>query len=154
MALHPLPPDAIDAALAEAERQRTLGNGLLVESICLDVLDVDETHTRAVSLLVRTVAERRDSVRLRVATGRVETWVAALDDPYERALLTGMLAEQRALAAVSERVPGFVVRDWFAKAQRHYEEALEVRSTTEALLRRNAVVRILAENADLKPVDR
>ncbi len=135
----------VEAALHEARRQLASGDGLLAQSVCLDVLAVSPGHVEAVVVLVEAIAESYGS--LAVGAGRPEAYLAQVPDGRERARLEGILAYRRAVAMLDEEVPHFVVRDWLMRARDRLlaadGERLDVR------LRLRAVQRLLESNPQL-----
>jgi hypothetical protein len=56
--LKPLSKDAVDAALAKAERYRFLSEPGQAESICLDVLQLEPANQRAQIMLVLALSDQ------------------------------------------------------------------------------------------------
>ena len=67
--LKPLSRDAVDAALAKAERYRFLNEPGEAESICLDVLAVDATNQAALVTLLLALTDQFGACRRRAPAG-------------------------------------------------------------------------------------
>jgi hypothetical protein len=150
--LKPLSKDAVDAALAKAERYRFLSEPGQAESICLDVLDVDPTNRRAQIMLVLALS---DQVAEQPGAGpRAEQAAAALEDEYDRLYYTGIVAERRARGHLHRggvELQG--AYEWLMDALECFERASERRppGNDEAILRWNACVRLLRQYPGLHP---
>lgn len=116
-------PGEADPDLALAARALALGDGLLCQSVCLDLIDRSPAHAAAAtSLLVQAVAaapagETLPGVEPATLLGRVEA-------PAERAFLEGLLAYRRARSLREEGVPDFVQRGWLERSRDHLDRAV------------------------------
>ena len=143
--LKPLSPDALPAAVGKAERYRLLGEPEQAESICLDILAVDEEHQPALAMLILALT---DQVRQRPgAHSQALDLVPRLISAYERAYYSGLICERRAIAQFEHTDSGATIaaREWLHDALEHYAEAERLRPTgnDDAILRWNACVRLL-----------
>ena len=147
--LKPLHRDAIDPALAKAERYRLLNEPEEAESICLDVLDVDPDNQEARIALLLSLTDQfgGDSH----AYNRAREVVASLSSEYDRAYYAGITAERRAKAQFARHGAG--TYDWLIEAMQSYARAEELRpaGNDDALLRWNACVRFLTRYQQLRP---
>jgi hypothetical protein len=146
--------EAIAAALEKAEQYRLLNEPRLAESICLDVLEVDAHHPRALTclLLARTDQFTEEG------GARVEDARAALErlaGEYERLYYAGIICERWARALLAGNRPGRgpAVYDWFRQAMDWYEKAERLRPAghDEPLLRWNTCARTIMRHADVRP---
>jgi hypothetical protein len=151
-ALKPLHRDAVDSALAKAERYRLLNEPSEAESICLDVLELqpDNQPARIALLLALTdqFGEEGDVHQ------RAHDALAHVRGEYDRAYYAGIVAERRAKAQFARHSsPTVGVYDWLLEAMHNYEraEALRPAGNDDAVLRWNACVRFLAHHPHLRP---
>jgi hypothetical protein len=151
--LKALSADAVDAALAKAERYRLLNEPGEAESICLDVLLVDATNQPAHIILLLALTDQFGDVP--GAHARARELVSGLHSEYDRAYYAGIVAERRAKAQLARGGAGASVGayDWLAEAMRHFEQAEAVRphGNDDARLRWNACARFLDRHPHLRP---
>jgi hypothetical protein len=151
--LKPLSKDAIQPALAKAERYRLLNEPGEAESICLDVLEIDPANQPAQVALILALTDQFGTDA--GAYGRARALVPALSGAYERTYYAGIVAERRAKAQYASTGHAAVhgVHDWLLEAMAHFEEAERLRpaGNDDALLRWNACARLIMENPRLEP---
>jgi len=151
--LKPLSPDAVEAALAKAERYRFLNEPGEAESICLDILAIDATNQAANVLLLLALTDQFAEVPS--AHHRARQVLSSLHGEYERAYYAGIIAERRAKAQLVRSGAGASVGayDWLAEAMRHFEQAESIRpaANDDARLRWNACARFLDRHPHLRP---
>jgi hypothetical protein len=151
--LKPLSQDAVEAALAKAERYRFLNEPSEAESICLDILKIDPNNQHAHITLLLALTDQFADVP--AAHHRAKDTLAALQSEYDRAYYAGLIAERRAKAQVARGGPGSSVGtyDWIVEAMHHFERAEELRphGNDDALLRWNACARFLDRHPYLRP---
>ena len=94
--LKPLSKDAIESALAKAERYRLLNEPDEAESICLDVLDVDPDNQAATVMLLLALSDQFGEAS--GAALRAQELARGLQNEYERWYYSGLVAERRARA--------------------------------------------------------
>src|SRR5262245_12437191 len=114
--LKTLHPDAVPRALAKAERYRLLNEPNQAESICRDVLAVDDANQEALTMLLLALTEQfGDDPKSFTEAARV---AGQLRDDYDRAYYTGIVWERRANAHLQPDgpVPGGRVYDWLPVA--------------------------------------
>ena len=147
--LKPLHKDAIDIALAKAERYRLLNEPGEAESICLDILEIDPANDAARLALLLALSDQ--FVEDPQAYSRARGVLAGLAGDYERAYYGGLIAERRAKAQVLRHGGG--AYDWLMDAMTCYEraEALRPAGNDDARLRWNACVRFLERHPQLRP---
>ncbi|MDB4967341.1 MAG: hypothetical protein JWN44_3030 [Myxococcales bacterium] len=137
---------AIPAALAKAEKYRLLNEPEQAESICRDVLAVDERNQPALVTLVLSLTDQfRASSN--TAVREAETALAAVEGAYERLYYAGIIRERWAKALLVSGDPGHQAYDWMHDAMRLYEQAdpLEPAGSDDAILRWNSCARVIAK---------
>jgi hypothetical protein len=146
--------ESVPAALAKAERYRIINDPSSAESICRDVLLVDQANQEAlVTLLLAITDQFADAPAEGVR--RAQELLPRLSDEYRRAYYAGIVAERCAKAHLRRGAMGSGERayHWFREAMGWYEraEALRPAGNDEALLRWNTCARILARDEHVRP---
>lgn len=148
--LKPLSKDAVESALAKAERYRLLNEPGEAESICLDVLEVDPGNQHAqIALLLALSDQFADGSG---AAARAQQIASELTGEYDRAYYSGLVAERRAKAHLHHGgVAARAAYEWLLDALEHFERAERIRphGNDDAILRWNACVRVLRQNPTL-----
>jgi hypothetical protein len=151
--LKPLSRDAVDAALAKAERYRLLNEPHEAESICLDVLTIDATNQAALITLLLALTDQFAEVP--AAHQRARETLSSLHSEYDKAYYAGIISERRAKAQLARGGAGSSVGayDWLTEAMRDFERAQSLRppGNDDALLRWNACARFLDRHPQLRP---
>ena len=151
--LKPLSRDAVDAALAKAERYRFLNEPSEAESICLDILAVDGSNQAALIILLLALTDQFGESA--DAHERARDTLALLESEYDKAYYAGIIAERRAKAQLARAGAGSSagVYDWIAEAMRYFERAewLRPSGNDDARLRWNACARFLDRHPRLRP---
>ena len=144
--------DALEAALAKAERYRLLNEAREAESICRDVLAVEPGFQEAKILLVLALSDQFIH-RLADTWAEAQAIVATLPDPYARAYYDGLLHERRAKAQLKSGRVGARQGAYhdFRHAMTLFESAAAVAPAGDdgALLRWNTCARILNGSPDI-----
>ncbi len=144
--------ESIPEALAKIERYRLLNESWLAESICLDILRLEEDHQEALVALLLT---RTDQFSQGVRASTAREVLPKLNDPYSRAYYSGLICEREASATLRRATPfaGFEAFESLQEAMRWYEkaEALRPRGNDDAILRWNTCVRMLQRDSSLRP---
>lgn len=149
MELKPITREGIPAALQKAERYRLLNDSSAAESICLDVLEVEQENQHALVTLLLSITDQfpddtGDAVK------RARDVLPKLKDDYKRAYYSGIIGERKAKALLRRGGLGVadVAHDWFRDAMRWYEKAEAIRppGNDEAILRWNTCARMLGRN--------
>jgi hypothetical protein len=150
--LKALSEDAVDSALAKAERYRFLNEPGEAESICLDILQVDPSNQHATITLLLALTDQFG--QMPDAHSRARELLTHLSTDYDRAYYAGIIAERRAKAQLARGGAGSGVGtyDWIAEAMRHFEEADAMRpaGNDDARLRWNACARFLDRHPQLR----
>jgi hypothetical protein len=150
--LKPLSKDAVESALAKAERYRLLNEPDEAESICLDVLEVDPQNQAAQVMLLLALSDQCGEAS--GAGPRAQQLAAGLQNDYERWYYSGLVAERRARAYLNRGGVATVgVYDWLMEALDCFERAESVRppGNDDAILRWNTCVRVLQRHPELRP---
>src|SRR5437763_8846412 len=141
--------EAIPAAMQKAIRYRLLNEPAEAESICLDVLEVDPENQEAIITLLLALTDRFTK-GYGVSDTQIKQLLARIRDEYERAYYSGIFAERRAKAKLSQHTPGcrFQAYDLFREAMDWVEKAEAIRPSgnDDALLRWNTCARIIGRN--------
>ena len=147
--IKPIAAGDVEAALALAERCRATREPDVAESICLDVLEVEPGHQRAVVLLLLARTDQLES-GLPHGVARAREALAWLDGDYDRAYYGGIICERQARAVLAHRGKrsGFVSYDWFQLAMEHYDDAAGLDpARPEPRLRHNGCMRAIERHA-------
>ena len=151
--LKPISFNSIDGALAKAERYRLLNEPSEAESICRDILEIDQGNRQArISLILALTDEIPEEAS---SFSRAMEAISHLETAYDRAYYSGIAWERRAKALFSSRGQGSsgYVYDWIVAALQFFEEAERLRpaGNDSSILRWNACVRFLERHKDLAP---
>ena len=92
--LKPLSVQAVEGAIAKAERYRLLNEPAEAESICLDILEIDADNQSALRILTLALTDQIGGVHdaFQDALGAA----GRLSDSYERVYYSGIAWERRA----------------------------------------------------------
>ena len=144
--------EAIPRALEKAEIYRLLNDPQNAESICRDILRVDDSHQGALISLVLALTDQF-AKNLRVAVHHAQEVLPRITDDYVRQYYEGVICERWAKAQHERAAPGYVIYDWFMQAIEHFESAekLSPKDNDDAILRYNACMRIMKRNEQIKP---
>lgn len=141
--LKPIAKDSIPRALSKAERYRLLNEPFQAESICRDILAIDESNQEAMVCLILSITDM-------FATGESELDHAAplvqrLSNTFERMYYEGVMQERWARALVGAGYPPESADRWFQMAMRAFEDAQQHAppGNNDAILRWNACVRMM-----------
>jgi hypothetical protein len=150
--LKPISKESIPTALEKAERYRLLGEPLLAESICLDILESDPENNRAIVFLILAITDQF-STSSDADPNRAKQLIPRLTDEYERHYYGGIISERNGKATLQKRKSyGNVVYELLTDAMEHYEKAELIRpaGNDDAILRWNTCARLIA-NERLEP---
>jgi hypothetical protein len=149
--LKPLSADAIESALAKAERYRLLNEPGEAESICLDVLAIAPGNQQAQIALLLALSDQFEDAS--GAAARAQQLAGGLEGEYERLYYRGLIAERRAKAHIQRGAAGSGAYEWLIDALDCFEGAERVRpaGNDDAILRWNACVRLLQRHPHLRP---
>jgi len=148
-----LSPEAVDRALAKAERYRLLNEPAEAESICLDALNVDSDNQELLATLLLAITDQFAEETARVSDALATA--SQLRDEYERFYYTGILHERHAKAVLHHHTPraGARAYDLLQDAMQCFERAEAIRppNNDDALLRWNACARLIMRDRQLVP---
>jgi len=148
----PISREGLDAALAKAERYRLLNEPGEAESISLDILAVDATNQRALTILLLAITDLF-ARELGANVARAKAVVPRLDGEYAQAYYTGIIAERRAKAIFQRggMGSGHMAYEGLRDAMRHYETAERLRQPgyDDPILRWNACARLIDARPEL-----
>jgi hypothetical protein len=150
MELKPITREGIPNALQKAERYRLLNESSAAESICLDVLAVDEDNQEAIISLILAITDQFIE-ELSEGVQRARSYLPRVRDEYERAYYAGIICERSARAQLHRGALGSadIASEWFRDAMECYEKAEHMRPSgnDEAILRWNTCARMLGRYA-------
>jgi hypothetical protein len=150
-------PDGIPQALEKAERYRLLNDPAQAESICRDILAVDDDHQEALRMLILALTDQFGANAASGTSRDAHAHVIRLSDEYERAYYTGLVFERETRAYLERtNVVRSAAYDGFRHAMEWYEraEALRPPGNVDALLRWNSCVRALErERLEAEPAE-
>ena len=151
--LKPISRDSIPAAIEKAERYRLLNEPLLTESICLDILEADPQHDKALIILLLAITDQFHSSSGDV--NRARQLLPRLQNEYEKNYYAGIICEREGMAIFHKGMMGSqFAHEWLREAMEFFEKAEAIRPTgnDDALLRWNTCARMIQRH-DLKPVN-
>ena len=150
--LKPIAQDSLGKALEKARRYRLLNDPVQAESICLDILAVDDDNQDAVIEYILAMADQFAGARSSPSKHAILEYVGRLDDEYQQAYYTGIVCEREALGFLERgQAAGFAyiglreAMEWYEKAEKQRPEGND-----DALLRWNACVRTI-QREKLRP---
>jgi hypothetical protein len=147
--LKKLSTSAIPAALDKANRYRLLNEPGEAESICLDVLKADPDNQEAIITLLLALTDRFTR-GYGVSDTQAKQLLSRIHGDYERAYYSGIFAERRAKAKLTQNTPDcrFQAYELFSEAMEWFEKAEAIRppENDDALLRWNTCARIIDQN--------
>ncbi|MEK6780078.1 MAG: hypothetical protein AABY93_00125 [Bacteroidota bacterium] len=146
--LKPISKEGIEASLGKAEHYRLLNQPRLAESICLDVLLIDQNNQRASVVLLLALTDQFGQSSSKTANQAL-TIAKGLKDEYARIYYTGIIHERQGAAALSSGTPGadFDAYEWYREAMEFYEkaDAINKDDNNDPVLRWNTCARIIME---------
>ena len=136
---------AIERAFEKAKHYRLLNDPENAESICLDILEVEENNQEAIIVLILAIVDQFDGGSNRVKDS--ESYVNRLTDEFHRCYYTGIIRERFARSVLKRGRPGaaHVAYDYFKAAMEHFEkaESLSDDQNDDAILRWNGCARTI-----------
>lgn len=146
--LKPLSKEGIQAAIEKAEHYRLLNQPRLSESICLDVLAIDQENQMALRILLLALTDQFQSSSK--TANQAREIAKRLRNEYERLYYTGIVLERLGNAALNSGNPGsdFDAYEWYTEAMELYEKADSVNkdaNNEDPILRWNTCARIIMQ---------
>jgi tetratricopeptide (TPR) repeat protein len=148
--LKPISPNGITQALAKVTHYRYLNQAEEAESICRDILAVDQSNQQALKMLGLVLTDQFDgSARDRYK--EAEQTFQKLTDNYERTYYTGIAHERRAKAQLRTGHLPHALLGLFEEAMRSFAAAEKIRpaGNDDAVLRWNRCARLIASLGDV-----
>lgn len=146
--------DSVPSALEKAERYRLLNEPGHAESICLDVLEVEPNHQRALVVLILARTDQFQRVGTD-APGGTQELIDRLQEPYDREYYSGVACERRgkALLHLGRAGAGPQIYDLLRRAMEHYEQAEQHRppGNDDPVLRWNTCARMINRHDVIAP---
>jgi hypothetical protein len=151
----PISKESIPTALERAERYRLLGEPLLAESICKDILEVDPENNKAIITMLLAITDQFGTSSL-ADMNHAKELLSKLPTEYEREYYGGLICERQGISKLNKHMPDgvFVAYEWLRDAMEHYEKAEKLRppGKDDAILRWNTCARLIMRH-NLKPRD-
>jgi hypothetical protein len=150
--LKPIHPDAVDEALAKAERYRLLNQPGQAESICRDVLRIEPDNERALATIILALTDQFARPHGAPKLNAANEYAARLKDEYQRLYYRGLVVERQARALMQRGMAGAFAYDGFRQAMDLYDQAERVRpaGNDDAILRWNSCLRTIRQS-NLEP---
>lgn len=150
--LHDIHADAIKKALKKAKQYRSLLEPEMAESICLDILHIDEKNQDALVIYILALTDQFHHAERQTQVKVIQKAIKKLASQYQRHYYTGLLNERRARFLISQPMSHSFSYDYFIEALQNYQQASEIKpeNNDEAILRWNSCIRII-EQEKLKP---
>ena len=143
--LKPISKESIPVALEKAERYRLLGEPLLAESICLDILETDPKNNKAIVFLILAITDQFNTSSA-ADTNRAKQLLPRLNDEYDRHYYAGIISERDGKTTLYKRKSyGSAAYELLIDAMDHYEKAEAIRPSgnDDAILRWNTCARLI-----------
>jgi tetratricopeptide (TPR) repeat protein len=150
--LHDIHPDAIDKALDKAKQYRSLLEPEMAQSICLDILNIDEHNQQAIVLYILALSDQLRHTETLTQVKDITQAIEKLDSKYQQLYYSGLLNERRALALMAQPMSHSFAYDYFVEALKYYQQAETMcpEQNDEAILRWNSCIRTI-QNQKLQP---
>lgn len=147
-----IPADGIKEALDKAAHYRLLNEPHHAESICLDVLEVDQENQRALITLLLALTDQFPD-KLYDAYHQAEALVQRLTDEYNRYYYDGIVNERWASTQMSLGTASKSLSTWIGRAMNCYEHAekLSDSKNPDPILRWNTCVRLQQQIVTAQP---
>src|SRR5690606_24956204 len=143
--------DGIPRALDKVERYRLLNEPAEAESICRDILAIEDDNQEALTMLILSLSDQFGS-----GVSHIEACdtINMLSDPYRKAYYTGIIKERLAKASLKQGGFGsnYDAYEWLEEDMEAFQKAASQRPSgnEDAILRYNACVRTI-ERQKLTP---
>ena len=136
---------AIDAALEKATQYRSLLEPEIAESICLDILHIDENNQQALVIYILALTDQINQAEKQSQIKAILRAIDKLDNDYQRYYYAGLLSERRARFLITQPMSHSFSYDYFYEALENYHKAEKIRpeQNDEAILRWNSCIRTI-----------
>lgn len=137
--------DAIEAALVKARQYRSLLEPEIAESICLDILKVDENNQQALIIYILALTDQLHHTEKHSQIKVIQKTIERLENEYDRHYYTGIMSERRARFLISQPMSHSFAYDYFIEAMEAYERAEKIspEHNDDAILRHNSCIRTI-----------
>tara|TARA_R110001583_G_scaffold69365_5_gene196710 strand:+ start:278 stop:781 length:504 start_codon:yes stop_codon:yes gene_type:complete len=143
--LHDIRANSIELALDRARQYRSLLEPEMAESICLDILNIDEDNQQAIVLYILSLSDQLHHPDKQAQSKVIQQAIEKLDSDYRRHYYSGLLNERQARFLLSQPMSRSFAYDYFIEALQYYEQAEQLRpeNNDEAILRWNSCIRTI-----------
>lgn len=150
--LHDIHAGAIESALIKARQYRSLLEPEIAESICLDILHIDNDNQQALVIYILALTDQIHHTEKQSQIKVAKKTIDRLTDEYQRHYYNGILNERRARFLISQPMSHSFAYDYFAEALHFYKQAEKIspEDNDDAILRWNSCVRTI-QKEKLKP---
>lgn len=147
-----IPKETVEVALKQAQHYRLLNEPALAESICRDIIAVDDRNQPAWVTLLLSLSDQFEEKRA-IALDQAKEVLEHFKDEYHRYYYGGIIQERWARAQKKLGVPHESVDSWMRSAMSSYMMAEELAATNDPnpLLRWNTCARFLIESQANQP---
>ncbi|PHS70295.1 MAG: hypothetical protein COB23_04045 [Methylophaga sp.] len=150
--LHDIHADAIKKALKKAKQYRSLLEPEIAESICLDILNIDQDNQSVLVIYILALLDQILLAEKQTQIKVIERAIEKLNSQYQRYYYSGLLNERRARRLITQTMSHSFAYDYFIEALQYYQQASKISpdQNDEAILRWNSCIRTI-EKEKLKP---
>lgn len=143
--LHDIHTNSIELALDKARQYRSLLEPEMAESICLDILNIDEENQQALVLYILALSDQLHHPDKQVQIKIIQQAIEKLHSEYHRDYYAGLLNERQARFLLSQPMSRSFAYDYFIEALQYYQKAEQLRpeNNDEAILRWNSCIRTI-----------
>lgn len=137
--------ESIPLALEKAERYRLLNEPWMSDSICRDILEIDPENSKALLMLVLSIADQFD-IGSYADVREAHRLLERLPGDYERAYYAGVVSERKGKSLLTKSTPDeSLAYEWLYDAMQHYEKAEAIRpaGNDDSILCWNTCVRLI-----------
>jgi len=137
--------ESIPLALEKAERYRLLNEPWMSDSICRDILETDPQNSKAILMLVLSIADQFD-IGSHADVSEANRLLDRLPGEYEREYYAGVVSERKGKSLLTKSAPDeSLAYEWLYDAMLHYERAEAIRppNNDDAILCWNTCVRLI-----------
>ena len=139
--------EGVPEALEKAARYRLLNEPRLAESICLDILEIEPSNTKAIITMLLAITDEFNSSSP-ADINEAKQWLSRLPSEYDRCYYGGIICERKGKSLLGRNIPDavYTVYEWLCDAMELYEKAETLRPTgnDDAVLRWNTCARLIA----------
>ena len=137
-------PEGIPGSIEKAEHYRLLNDPQQAESICLDVLEIDEANQEALRVLLLAMTDQFGT-RRSAAARETKKYIGKLESEYERTYYSGIMCERQARALLGGGMSRSQAYAPLREAMEWYERARTLASAgnDDPILRWNSCARTI-----------